>query len=288
MLLRASSAQQPTLLPVLEGEVGGWDLVQRWLSSSLPAASHLWTFLLQVILPAGPSATQDLRVPGVQAGRAFGSGGGFGAHHRGRGQLSCGRHLGAERWVDVVGASLPYRLLPSRGVSGRKRLGVWRRPGSRCCSEPGLAWGSASECEPLGHSGPVAWGWTCGPVAALLPAVPQVGGCPRTSPGHPSPSFPPLLPVLYSPRPQSIWLSTGATRASWGAPSSLFSDTSQCRFLWTPLVKVLCLFLQQKRAQGAVPDPSGCPQPSWPNGWAVAASSSVGAGSSGESPLFSC
>lgn len=85
---------------------------------------------------------------------------------------------------------------------------MWRQLGSRCCSEPGLDGGSASEWEPLGHRGPLVWGWTCGPMAALLPAVPQVGGGPWASPGHPSLSFPPLIPVLHSPRPQSIGLST--------------------------------------------------------------------------------
>ena len=95
---------------------------------------------------------------------------------------------------------------------------MWRQLGSRCRSEPGLRGGLTSQPEPLGCGGPVVWGWTCVPTVALLAAVPQEGGCPRASPGHPSPSFPPLLPVLHPPRPQPIELSTWGHQGILGGP----------------------------------------------------------------------
>lgn len=55
---------------------------------------------------------------------------------------------------------------------------MWRQLGSRCCSEPGLHGGFASQLEPLGCGGPVVRGWTCVPTAALPAAVPREGDVP--------------------------------------------------------------------------------------------------------------
>lgn len=74
-------------------------------------------------------------------------------------------------------------------------------------------------------------------------------------------------------------------RESCLAPASPAPGHLLAPFLWV-LSQALRLLPQQKQAPGTAPDPSGCRPPSWPDGWAAAASSSVGAGSSGESLSF--
>lgn len=153
------------------------------------------------------------------------------------------------------------------------------RHGSAAASGPQPPLGSMGYCVGLGPCSSETWGTGLLPAVALRPWGGVWGG---SLPCSPSP-----------PRPQPVW----AGHEPWHQqgvcwplgltlPPLRSVDTSLRFPLDSSHSQVLGLLPQQKPAQGTAPDLSGCPPPSWPDGWAAAANSSLGAGSSGESFLF--
>lgn len=97
-------------------------------------------------------------------------------------------------------------------------------------------------------------------------------------------------PPCSSPEPSARFgrpWAPGATREPSGQRAPLFGARLHAWFpLDAPHSQVPGLFPQQKQAQGTASAPSGCPPPSWPDGWATVTGSSAGAGSSGECLSF--